>query len=143
MTDPIDNKAAALPPSEFSRWRRRLSPLVLIGAVLLLGREVCNKRDAEPVTIHLSASQLDGRVTRLRGDIKRQENVIATFDRNAQANSIGAVTMKLPMPEQVVLFVEVFVDTRILQITRTLSPDPGSEVTVDVSAEIERKLAAK
>jgi hypothetical protein len=44
------------------------------------------------------------------------------------------------MPDTIVMTVEVFSDGKRFELQRSLSPKPGSEVTIDVSDDLQSKL---
>ncbi len=129
-------------PSTFSRWRRRLSPLVLVFAAFVLGREMCNKKDREPIVVHITAAQYDREVSLLRGELRRGGNLVTSFERQAVAGSLGRIDLKIPAGDPAgSAHLEVFVQQKMIEIDRNFDAPPGSTVTIDISEELVRRLA--
>jgi len=129
-------------PSTFSRWRRRLSPLVLVFAIYVLGREMCNKKDREPIVVHVTAAQYDHEVTLLRGELRRSGTIVTSFERQAVAGSLGSIALKIPAGEASgAVHLAVFVQQKMIEIDRNFEAPPGSTVTIDLSEELTRRLA--
>lgn len=130
------------PRSAFSLWRRRLSPLVILFAIFVLGRESCAKKDNAPVVVKISVSQFTRDVSMLRGELRRGDNVVTSFERHAVAGSMGTIELKIPGGDSAgSAHLEVFVQNKLIEIDRNFQAPPGSTVTIDVSDELLRRLA--
>jgi hypothetical protein len=136
---PIDPR----PPSAFSLWRRRLSPLVILFAIFVLGRESCAKKDSAPVVVKLSVTQYSREVSMLRGELRRSGQVITSFERQAVAGNLGTIELKIPGgASSGSAHLEVYLHNKMIEIDRNFEAPPGSTVTIDVSDELVRRLSA-
>ncbi len=133
----------ARPVSTFSRWRRRLSPVVILFAIFVLGREACNKKDNEPVLVKISATQYNHEVGTLRGELRQGGKVVTSFERQAVAGNLGTIELKIPGGDAAgSVHLEVYVHSTLIEIDRNFQAPPGSTVTIDVSDELVRRLPA-
>lgn len=146
MTEPTDASADpavplprvdARPTSAFSLWRRRLSPLVLLFAIFVLGRESCAKKDSAPVVVKISAAQFSSEISMIRGQLSRAGKVVTSFERQAVAGTLGTIELKIPGGDASgAAHLEVFVHNKMFEFDRNFQAPPGSTVTIDVSDEL-------
>ncbi len=151
MPEPIDPSAESAvafalvdprPPSAFSLWRRRLSPLVILFAIFVLGRESCAKKDSAPVVVKISVAQYTHEVSMIRGELRRSGQVITGFERQAVAGMLGTIELKIPGGDSSgSAHLEVYVQNKMIEIDRNFQAPPGSTVSIDVSDELVRRLA--
>lgn len=148
MIGPTDERAApavplplplvaARPASAFSLWRRRLSPLVLLFAIFVLGRESCAKKASAPVVVKISAIKFSREISMIRGEVRRGGKIVTSFERQAVAGTLGTIEVKIPGDDAAgAAHLEVFVHNKMFEFDRNFQAPSGSTVTIDVSDEL-------
>jgi hypothetical protein len=139
VTDPV----APATPSTFSVWRRRLSPLVLVFAVFVLGRETCNKKQHAAISVVIRVGRFDTAATLLRGEITVDQSVIATFEQQPRDGRLSDITLP-PIPggdSRGTAHIVAIVENRVFEFNRDFEMPGGARVNIDLEAELTLRLA--
>lgn len=119
-------------------WRRRLAPIAIVGALVLLGRDMCAKREHQPTTVEIVAPYATRSVTRVRGVLRAGDTEAATVERASGDAAFPAIKVTAQFGAAgarggATAELEVFTPGKLISVTRRFSAPAGGSVKIDIS----------
>jgi hypothetical protein len=127
-----------LPPpgSRYQWFRRKLAPVALVVALLVLAHETCNKKGAESETIELRFGDHVRELRSVHAEIFVDGQPAGHMDRDLSVDPNTPVTFPAVLDgERATIRIDVVTATGPRRFERTLTA--GSRVIVDLGAELD------